>query len=365
MSSKSFIKGDLAMADKSELHKSVFELEKKLRRLVEGRAGKLRQLKLSLLQVLELDYIDPTLARAAGRVHGGKTLLNTIKKRVEANEYAVLKAIYDHVHMGAGLKRACSQWGCRPSDVLAAKELAQTIGRSLGDFTADLQSLEFECLYDVIAAREEMVVYLSHRALEDMLLATLEGYQVPKTAKSGFTEVYGLCLGMVRDEKLRRKGGGEYWRRHVYVQQAPVQIRAKATKDHVWPNLQSLATHLEVAKVLFPHLEVIGDFHSHPYKSAKGLRRWKKWEPSPDDCKYNRGWVETMRERHHDPRVAFIIAIGKQKRSVKDKISSSNRNVHFLPIGRNLVAVSVYRILRDASYEDKKMELHVTELPGL
>jgi len=302
------------MADKSELNKSVFALEEKLRRFVEGRAGssrKLRQLKLLLLKVLELDDIDPTLARAAGRVHGGKTLLNTIIKRVEANEYAVPKAIYDHVRMGAGLKRACSQWRCRPSDVLAAKELAQTIGRSLGDFTANLQSLELESLSDVIAAREEMVVYLSHRALEDMLLATLEGYQVPKTAKSGFTEVYGLCLGMVRDEKLKRKGGGGYWRRHVYVQQAPVQIRAKATKDHVWPNSQSLATHLEVAKVLFPHLEVIGDFHSHPYKSAKGLRRWKKWKPSPDDCKYNRGWVETMRERHHDPCVAFIVAIGK------------------------------------------------------
>lgn len=356
------------MADKSELHKSVSALKEKLRRSVEGKvgsSGKLRQLKLLLLQVLEIAHIDPLLVRAAGRIHGGKTLLNTIKERVEANEFAVLKAIYDHVHMGAKLKRACSQWGCRPSDVLAAKELAQTInrGRSLGDFTADLQSLDLAFLSDVIAAREEMVVYLSHRALEDMLLSTLEGYQVPKTVKSRFTEVYGLCLGMVRDEKLKRKGGGDYWRKHVYVQQAPVQIRAKATKDHVWPNSRSLATQLEAAKVLFPHLEVIGDFHSHPYRSARGLRRMKKWEPSQEDYNYNPGWVKTMREYRHSPCVAFIIAIGKRKRTPKEKMISKIKNVHFMAIGRNLVAVSVYRILKDGWYDADKVELRIPELP--
>ena len=148
-----------------------------------------------------------------------------------------------------------------------------------------------------------------------------------------------MCLGMVRDEKLKRRGGGEYWRRDVYVQQAPVQIRAKATKDHVWPNFQSLATHLDAAKVLFPHLEVIGDFHSHPYQS-EGASPLEEMGTEPEGYDDNRGRVETMRERHHDPRVAFIIAIGKQRRSVKDKISSSNPNVHFLSIGRNLVAVS-------------------------
>jgi len=354
------------MADKSELYKSVFALKEKLRRSVEGKvgsSGKLRQLKLSLLQVLEIAYIDPLLVRAAGRIHGGKTLLNTIKERVEANEFAVLKAIYDHVHMGAGLKRACSRWGCRPSDVMTAKELAQTLRRRLGVFTADLQSLDLECLSDVIAAREEMVVYLSNRALEDMLFATLEGYQVPKTVKSRFAEVYGLCLGMVREEKLSRKGGGDYWRRHVYVQQAPVQIRARGTKDHVWPNSRSLATQLEAAKVLFPHLEVIGDFHSHPYQSARNLRRREGWEWSEEDEKYNRGWIKTMREYRHDPRVAFIIAIGKQKRSPRDKLSSAKPNVRFLAIGRNLTVVSVYRILRDASYDDKQIKLRIPELP--
>jgi hypothetical protein len=65
MTAKIFIRGSFAMADKLELYKSVFELEKKLRRSVEGRAGssgKLRQLKLSLLQVLDLDCVDPPLS---------------------------------------------------------------------------------------------------------------------------------------------------------------------------------------------------------------------------------------------------------------------------------------------------------------
>lgn len=353
------------MPAKSELYKSVFELEKKLRHSVEGRAGssgKLRQLKLSLLQVLELDCIDTTLARAAGRVRGGKTLLNTIKKRVEANNYAVLKAIYDHAQMGTGLRSACLLWGCSPSDAIAAKELAQALGRRLGSFMDD--PLELGCLGEVIAYREEVVVYLSHRALEDMLLATLEGYQVPKTLKSRFTEVYGLCLGMVRDEKLSKKGGGKYRRRYIYAQQAPVQLRAKGTKDHVWPNSRSLETQLDAAKVLFPHLEVIGDFHSHPYKSARNICREKKWEPTKDDEDFNREWIKTMRDYHHNPRVGFIIAIGKQKRASRDMMSPKNSNVYFMSIGGNLLAISVYRILQDATYEIEAtaIKLRITEL---
>lgn len=74
--------------------------------------------------------------------------------------------------MGTGVRSACSQWGCRPSDVNAAIELSKTLGRRLGTFTDNL--LEVGYLGDVIANREEMVVYLSHRALEDMLLATLD-----------------------------------------------------------------------------------------------------------------------------------------------------------------------------------------------
>jgi len=290
------------MADRSELYKSVFSLEEKVRQSLEGRvgsSGKLRRLKLLLLQVLELDYVDSVLKRAVERVHGGKTLLNTIVKRVEANEFAVLKAIYDHIHMGAGLKSACLRWGCRPSDVMAAKRLSKSLGRALGSFTVEDQLEDYGCLSEVIAAREEILVDLSRRAFEDMVLPTLEGYQVPKTTKSRFTEVYGLCLGTIRGEKITRRGGGGYRRDYVNVQQAAVQLRAKATKDHVWPNTKSLAIQLAAAKVLFPHLEVIGDFHSHPYNSARSVCRRKGWEPSEEDEDFNRGWVKTMKDYSH------------------------------------------------------------------
>ena len=353
------------MADRSGLYKNVVLLEEKLRRSVEGKAGssgKLRQLKLSLLEALEMGSADSRLARAARRVRGGKRLLDKIIRKVKDKQFAILRAIYDHAHMGAGLKSACSRWGCRSSDVMAAIELGKTLGRQLGSFTADLSPLDLGCLSDVKAAHEEVVVHLSHRALEDMLLSTLEGYQVPKTARSRFTEVYGVCLGMVRDEPVSRKGGGKYWRKHVYVHQAAVQLRAKGTRDHVWPNSRSIETQLVAAKVLFPHLEVIGDFHSHPYNSAKSLRRWEGWEPSEDDYTSNYRWVKTMRENLHNPCVAFIIAIGKQERAPRSDLKVKKQNVRFIPIGRNLVAVSAYRILQDAFYEANGIELWTQEL---
>ena len=69
-----------------------------------------------------------------------------------------------------------------------------------------------------------------------------------------------------------------------------------------------------------------------------------------------------MRENLHNPCIAFIIAIGRQKRSPRSDLKVTKPNIRFIPIGRNLVAVSVYRILQDALYEANGIELWTQEL---
>ena len=89
---------------------------------------------------------------------------------------------------------------------------------------------------------------------------------------------------------------------------------------------------------------------------------WQGWDPSEDDYDFNYGWVKTMRENRHNPCVAFIVAIGKQKRAARGDLNVMKPNVRFIPIGRNLVAVSVYRILQDASYDAKGINLRIPDL---
>jgi hypothetical protein len=355
------------MAGQPELYRNVFQLDAKLRKCVLGKTGnaaKLRQLRLSLLRTLETGEKDRHLARIAGRIYGGRTLLRRIQERV-GKDYALPKAISDYTRYGRGLLNACVQWQCRVGEIHAARRLASMVGRGLGSFAKDLRPSEWVWLADVEADHEELIVYISDRALEDMLLATVEGYKVPKTRKNPFTEVYGLCLGTVLDKRVDRKGRGKYVERHIYVERAAVQLRARGTKTAVWPNRRSLATQLATAKIIFPHLGVIGDFHSHPYRTGRKLRQDAGWEWSHDDYKYNRLWVNEMRERGHEPLVGFIVAIGERKQAGgQQSMQSRLPHVSFLQIDRSLIALAAYRILRDGWYGADKIQLKVPALLG-
>lgn len=241
------------MPGQSQMYLNVFKLERKFQDYLQGKPGssaKLKQLKMGLLRALETGVTDPKLKRIASRIHGGKTLLKRILKQI-GRSYAVPKAIYDHVACGTGIKKACTRWGCTPSDINAAEKLAINVGRELGSFAQGIDPAEKDWVADVEGAHEELIVHVSDRALEDMLLAGIEGYQVPKNQSTPFAEVYGICLGMVRDQRVERKGKGKYLKRHIHVVRAAVQIRARGTKNAVWPNRKSLAAQLVTAESLF------------------------------------------------------------------------------------------------------------------
>ena len=110
-----------------------------------------------------------------------------------------------------------------PSDLEAARSLAVRVDRPLGSYTADLawDPDVLGSLDEVEALHENINVSIGPHALEEMLLATLEGYSVPKNKKTKFTEVFGLCLGTVRDEVSSKRGVGRHRSRYVYIERAP------------------------------------------------------------------------------------------------------------------------------------------------
>ena len=355
------------MPGQSQMYLNVFKLESKFQDYLQGKPGssaKLKQLKMGLLRALETGVTDPKLKRIASRIHGGRILLGKIIKTIKVN-HALPKAVYDHVVCGAGIKNACSKWGCKLSDISAAKKLSSQLDRDLGSFSKTLDPAEKSEFAEVEADHEEIIVYMSERALEDILLASFECYHVPKTAKQAFTEVYGVCLGMVREEKVLIRGQGARFRRHVHVMRAAAQIRAKATKNAVWPNEKSLEAQLFVARSLFPHLEVVGDFHTHPYRKAKKLKKGKGWEFSSDDNDQIQGWVTEMRKKGHEPRVGLIVAIGKKGHAGQHPLTQSGLpNIKFLTIERSLIAMAGYRILKNGCHESNPIQIKLPTLIG-
>ncbi len=356
------------MAGRAEFYRNVAQFGGVIRKAVNGKAGsaaKEKQLRILLLRMLEIGEMDPLLRRAAKRVWRGRTLLAKLAERVEENGYGIPKAVYDHVHWKTGLKTACTRWDCTPSEIVAIRQVAESVGRELGSFTKEMEPFDVGCIDEVEALHEEIEVYLSPHALEDMLVASLEGYLVPKTRRLRFTEVYGLCLGTIRDQLMPHGRWGRHRIRHIYVQRATVHLRARGTRDSVVPNPKSFKAHFAAARALFPHLEVIGDFHSHPYRDIHSLRRAEGWMFSDQDSKYVRKWLEDMRAEDYEPTVDFIVAIGKRKKSGGARSGYAlSDNVDVVEIDRNQIAIGAHRILRNGRYESEGITLHVPKIIG-
>ncbi len=127
------------MPGQSQLYLNILKLDSKFQSYLHrkrGNTARLKQLRLGLLQTLETGEKNKQLTKVTTKIYGAKTLRRKVIKTVE-NGCALPKAIYDHIYCGTGLKRVCSDWGCKVSDMNAAKKLAVYTGRKLGSFTQE------------------------------------------------------------------------------------------------------------------------------------------------------------------------------------------------------------------------------------
>lgn len=210
-------------------------------------------------------------------------------------------------------------------------------------------SLDLHWLAEVEDELEDVDVIINAQALEDLLMGVFETYLVPKSKKEPFSEVFGLCLGMASRQKITKKGTGTRTKWFVYVDKAIPQIRARATYDSVTPNLRSIEAVVETASALFPQLEIIGDYHSHPYRDTDELKRAKGWEVSGADDEDVAWLYRNLREhprRPHRMRVSFVIAIARGKEVRKGMANPKGLpSVLRMYVAGCHVYISAYRIL--------------------
>lgn len=199
----------------------------------------------------------------------------------------------------------------------------------------------------VTAAREKVHVHLESRALEDMLLAAAEGYKVPAGKGSRYTEVFGLCFGSVRRKRLR----SHQEELRVNVGRIATQMRAKASASEVTPSSKSLSAQLEIGEQFFPHLEVIGDYHTHPFRSLENLKENTGWEYSRQDERSLEPHLDEVRSHEHAiPLFSLVVAVatgGKKGMSARRYAS----NVIQVAVGNLFFVIGAYRIRLDATYD--------------
>jgi hypothetical protein len=203
---------------------------------------------------------------------------------------------------------------------------------------------------------------IQNQALEDMLLGVFETYRVPKSKKEPFSEVFGLLLGMTATTRSVKRGEGTHTRHFVHVEKAVPQIRAKASPSSVTPSARSLNALVEAADSLFPQLEIVGDYHSHPYRSYLELKRLRGWSASREDAISSASLsrdLQTRKDRPHHMKVALVIAIAEGRGSAIPENVRDKTNLYHLKMAGCHVMISAYRILSNGGMTASNVTLRL------
>ena len=268
------------------------------------------------------------------------------------------KAIAEYERYGASRAHVLRRWKIRSSEWDALLRLAAQAGRPLVRDRGEPNDASW--LSSVAEAHEKVTVWVCERALQDMALGALEAYSVPRGKGSSYSEVYGLAFGSIKRTERRAKMVGLMKDFTVYVERVVLQLRAKSTGGWILRDPRSEEVHLKMAAELFPHLELVGDFHSHPYRSHNQLLTTKGWTYTQSDENDNRTWFNQVREMGHAPRVSCILAIARAaqvKRTVHRRA-----NLLKSTVGRCHLYLAAYRILADGSFSGRRIDLNCPQL---
>jgi len=310
----------------------------------------LRRELLLLLATGEPPEVLPACSRLARRTCG-------VLQRAVTRTYALPKALYDWAQFSRSERRARERWR-------VPRRLFENTRRLSLELNADLSNVydrflpeEHAWIAEVQQDHEELEVWITDRALEDILLSTLEGYAVSPGGGKRYTEVYGICFGTSRVVERRRLGHGYHDVRYVQITRAAPQIRAKVAATWALPSDKSLGIQKILAELLFPHLEIVGDYHSHPYASLDRLTHHRGWEFSRQDELRSTRWVNEVKRLGYSPRVGLVIAVTRGTKAVRSRGRVRDHVTH-IGIKNFHFFLSAYRSLADGSSSVSDVRLH-------
>jgi len=152
------------------------------------------------------------------------------------------------------------------------------------------------------------VVRLSEGALIGMILNGLEAYAVMHDRRARFVETYGCLFGYQSTMHDRRT---------LYqVEMANIDTSAKRRPDGVKYFPEAMILKAETMHAYWPHLQYLGDFHTHPYDSCTRVRRARKekGDAAGDDKGYffSRGdkkSLATLSEQCRESNISYRVGL--------------------------------------------------------
>lgn len=288
-----------------------------------------------------------------------------INRRLRSRtHHALARAVYEHHFYKVGIETCMARGELHRSEWDFFSRLTRALNVS-PVYGLDQLSQPPGWMVDVDEAHHEVRVWVRELALQDLLLAGMEAYLVPAGSGKPSTEVYGIVFGSLRMAP-RVSGRAEFAQVDYNVERVCIQHRAKCSPSVVFADERSEAAQLAMGEELFPYWHLLGDFHTHTYRSLAELRRMGGWHYSDADQAMNIEWCEKLRTLGHRPRIALILAITRAGRRGSGTQECWNGMPHVLKttIGRCHCFISAYRIRRDGRYTTEGLTLKCPHLAG-
>ncbi|MGE5674875.1 MAG: hypothetical protein ACM3XM_13550 [Mycobacterium leprae] len=191
------------------------------------------------------------------------------------------------------------------------------------------------------------IVRISEEALIQICLSGLEAYSVHHLRGGARLrlETYGLLWG---HETLQPDGRTSY-----SVDTVSVDTSARMDHAEVLPRVSALELKRDLMTSFWPHLEFLGDFHSHPYPDTAGVVEERLYRFSDNDRDAIEGSPDLW--RRHGYRVGLVLTVGALKRA-------SRRPHRWLDSGTVEFTLGNYRLWLKAyvTYEEEAGGLKLT-----
>lgn len=148
-----------------------------------------------------------------------------------------------------------------------------------------------------------ILTIVEDHVVPQLLTSAIEAYEFEHRAfeKGGAKteiETYGLLWGY----SLPARNGQEA---RIVATIATTETSALRHEDWVMPNFDSIKTKRDFFSQYWPHLELVGTFHSHPYPDRSTVADLKGWRASPGDLEH---WPQVHEELRPDlPEMMHLI----------------------------------------------------------
>ncbi|MDH1471760.1 hypothetical protein [Shewanella sp. GD03713] len=195
-----------------------------------------------------------------------------------------------------------------------------------------------------------MRVVIEDHVMPVLMSAAIEAYDIVHKATErskgkNKIETYGLLWGYSVPAK------GENGEDKIIITSATIETSAIRHENYVQPDVESIETKKALIQQYWPHLELVGTFHSHPYDSLDDVNRIKGWEASSEEETGEYGDTEYWPDFHkkivpEQPLLAHLILTVAQLQktgwALPDLIECSNHSYFRISAGMKKLWLNSY-----------------------